>query len=129
MRAISASVGPKHTITRDIAPVMVMTDHAVPLGLIANELVTNAFKYAYPGGVGEVRLSVTRVDPGHLRLQVRDRGAGLPPGFDPAKSKSMGMTVIAGLGRQLGGRPQWQNALPGTRFVLEFPHQEASHNP
>jgi two-component sensor histidine kinase len=125
----SASVGPKHTITRDVAPVMVMTDHAVPLGLITNELVTNAFKYAYPGGVGEVRLSVTRVDPGHLRLEVCDRGAGLPPGFDPAKSKSLGMTVIAGLGRQLGGRPQWQNALPGTRFVLEFPHQEASHNP
>jgi two-component sensor histidine kinase len=122
----SASVGPKHTIIRDVAPVMVATDHAVPLGLITNELVTNAFKYAYPGGVGEVRLAVTRVEPGHLRLEVCDRGAGLPPGFDPAKSKSLGMTVITGLGRQLGGRPQWHNALPGTRFVLEFPHQDGT---
>ena len=120
----SASMGLNHTLTREVAPVMLVTDHVVPLGLITNELVTNAFKYAYPDGVGEVRLSVTRVEPGHLRLEVCDRGAGLPPGFDPAKSKSLGMTVIAGLGRQLGGQPQWHNALPGTRFVLEFPHQE-----
>jgi two-component sensor histidine kinase len=120
----SASVGLNHTLTCEVAPVVVVTDHAVPLGLITNELVTNAFKYAYPGGVGEVRLSVTRVEPGHLRLEVCDRGAGLPLGFDPAKSKSLGMTVIAGLGRQLGGQAQWENALPGTRFVLEFPHQE-----
>jgi two-component sensor histidine kinase len=121
-----ASVGLKHTLTCEVAPVMVATDHAVPLGLITNELVTNAFKYAYPDGVGGVRLSVTRVEPGHLRLEVCDRGAGLPPGFDPAKSKSLGMTVIAGLGRQLGGQPQWQDAQPGTRFVLEFPHQEGA---
>jgi hypothetical protein len=36
------------------------------------------------------------------------------------------MMVIAGLGRQLGGHPQWQDAQPGTRFVLEFPHQEGA---
>ncbi|WP_336491056.1 sensor histidine kinase, partial [Methylobacterium nigriterrae] len=121
-----ASIGLGHTLTCEAVPVMLATDHAVPLGLIANELVTNAFKYAYPGGAGEVRLSVTQVEPGHLRLEVCDRGVGLPPGFDPAKSKSLGMTVIAGLGHQLGGQPQWQDAQPGTRFVLEFPHQEGA---
>lgn len=119
-----ASVGLNHTLVCDVAPVMVATDHAVPLGLIVNELVTNAFKYAYRQGVGEVRLSVTAAEPGRLRLEVCDRGVGLPPGFDPSKSKSLGMTVIAGLGRQLGGRPEWRDAQPGTLFVLEFPHQE-----
>lgn len=122
---LSASIGLSHTLTCEIAPVMVATDHAVPLGLIINELVTNAIKYAYPNGVGEVRLSVTQVEPGHLRLEVCDRGAGLPPGFDPAKSKSLGLTVVAGLSRQLGGQPHWQDAQPGTRFVLEFPHRES----
>jgi two-component sensor histidine kinase len=125
----SASTGLNHTLVCEIEPVTVETDQAVPLGLIANELVTNAFKYAYPGGVGEVRLSVTQAKPGHLRLEVCDRGAGLPPDFDAAKSKSLGLKLIVSLVRQLGGRAEWQNAQPGTRFVLEFPQQEfARHN-
>lgn len=49
-----------------------------------------------------------------------DQGRGLPPEFDASKSKSLGMKLIASLGRQLGGRPEWQNANPDTRFVLDF---------
>ncbi|MHC2086223.1 hypothetical protein [Methylobacterium sp. CM6244] len=36
------------------------------------------------------------------------------------------MTVITGLGRQLGGQPEWQDLQPGTRFVLAFPYREAN---
>jgi two-component sensor histidine kinase len=116
--------GLDRTLTYDVAPVRVVTDHAVPLALITNELVTNAFKYAYPDGAGEVGISVTRAEPGRLRLEVSDKGVGLPRGFDPAKSESLGTRVITLQGRQLGGQSQWQDALPGTRFVLEFPHEE-----
>ncbi|WP_419952997.1 sensor histidine kinase [Methylobacterium sp.] len=123
---LGASVGPNHRLTCEVAPVMVATNHAVPLGLIVNELVTNAFKYAYPDGAGEVRVSVTREEPGRLRLEVCDSGVGLPAGFDPSRSKSLGMTVITGLGRQLGGQPEWQDLQPGTRVVLAFPYREAS---
>ncbi len=55
-----------------------------------------------------------------------DKGHGLPPGFDAENAKSLGMKLIASLGRQLGGEPEWQDAAPGTRFVLEFPLQERS---
>ncbi|MFC0199689.1 hypothetical protein [Paracoccus rhizosphaerae] len=50
----------------------------------------------------------------------------MPPGFDAENAKSLGMKLIASLGRQLGGEPEWQDAAPGTRFVLEFPLQERS---
>ncbi|MEN3227247.1 histidine kinase dimerization/phosphoacceptor domain -containing protein [Methylorubrum rhodesianum] len=124
---LRASTGPSHTIACEVEPITVNTDQAVSLGLIVNELVTNAIKYAYPGGAGEVRLSVTRLQPKCLRLEVCDRGMGLPPDFDTAKSKSLGLKLIVGLVRQLGGRAEWQDAQPGTRFVLEFPHCESAH--
>lgn len=112
---LRSSARPGQTLTCDFASVTVATDQAVPLGLL-----TNAFKYAYPGGVGDVRVAIQPSEPGHLRLTVCDEGAGLPQEFDAAKSKSLGMKLIASLGRQLGGRPEWQDANPGTRFVLDF---------
>ncbi|CAO4150918.1 sensor histidine kinase [Methylorubrum extorquens] len=125
---LRSSAKPGQTLTCDFAPVTVATDQAVPLGLLANELVTNAFKYAYPEGAGDVRISVGPGEAGHLRLTVCDQGAGLPPDFDAARSKSLGMKLIASLGRQLGGQPEWQGAEPGTRFVLDFlPQPGANH--
>ena len=117
---LRSSARPGQTLTCDFAPVTVATNQAVPLGLLANELVTNAFKYAYPEGRGDVRISIRPDEQGRLRLTVRDDGPGFPPDFDAATSKSLGMKLIATLGRQLGGRPEWQSANPGTRFVLDF---------
>jgi two-component sensor histidine kinase len=122
---LGSSAGPGQALSHDFVPVTVATDQAVPLGLLVNELVTNAFKYAYPGGGGEVRVSVSPADGGHLRLEVCDRGVGLPPDFDAVISKSLGMKLIATLGRQLGGKAEWQDAQPGTRYVLDFFPQEA----
>ncbi len=116
--------GPKHAVSYDIAPMMISTDDAVPLGLLANELVTNAIKYAPPTAAGDVRLTVKALDHGGLLLEVRDHGPGRPTEFDVTKSNSLGMRLIARLSRQLGGKPEWQNADPGTRFMLEFTPQE-----
>jgi two-component sensor histidine kinase len=110
---------PRFTVGCSIDPIIVPTDLAVPLGLLVNELVTNAFKYAYPDGLGEVRVELTSDSPERLRLEVSDTGVGLPADFDPARSRSLGMRLVASLARQLGGRLEWQNAQPGTRFVLE----------
>lgn len=119
-----ATAGPGQTLIVDVVPVLVTTDQAVPLALLVNELVTNAFKYAYPAGDGEVRVLIQPVKPGHLRLTVSDDGQGLPPEFDAAQCTSLGMKLIASLAQQLGGQPEWEMAHPGTRFVLNFRVQE-----
>ena len=125
-----AASGPAHAVSYDIAPVMISTEDAVPLGLLANELVTNAIKYAPPKAPGDICLTVTPLDRDRLRLEVRDRGPGLPVEFDTARLPSLGMKLIDRLGRQLGGRPEWQDANPGTRFVLEFaPQEQAASQP
>jgi len=118
--------GPANAVTHEIASVMISTEDAVPLGLLANELVTNAIKYATPKAPGDVCLTVTSCAGSCLRLEVRDHGPGLPAEFDATKAKSLGMKLIARLGRQLGGKPEWHNAEPGTRFVLEFSPQAAA---
>lgn len=117
---LHTSAAPGQILTCDFASATVTTDQAVPLGLLINELVTNAFKYAYPGGAGDVHISIRPTDGTHLRLTVCDQGVGLPPDYDAAQSKSLGMKLIASLGHQLGGRAEWQSADPGTRFVLDF---------
>ncbi|WP_201838430.1 sensor histidine kinase [Microvirga zambiensis] len=115
---------PHFTVGCHIDPVVVPTDLAVPLGLLVNELVTNAFKYAYPGGSGEVRIELTSDSPERLRLEVSDAGVGLPADFNPSQSRSLGMRLVASLTRQLGGQLEWQDARPGTRFVLELSAQD-----
>lgn len=116
--------GPNHILSCEVAPITVPSDKAVSLGLLANELATNAFKHAYPGSCGEVQLSVKPVESSRLlRFEVSDRGVGPPPGFDACTSKSLGMKLIEALARQLGGRIEWQDGNPGMRFVLQFSGQ------
>jgi len=78
--------------------------HAMPLGLIINEALTNAFKYAFPQqkkGVVNLTLSLCE---GRCELIISDDGIGLPDNFDPYKSKSMGLTLIQGMTEQLEGK-------------------------
>jgi two-component sensor histidine kinase len=92
---------------------------AVPLGLIINEAISNAFKYAFPGGrSGTVRLSL-RESGGIHELIVADDGVGLPPHFDRHQSRSLGMTLLHGFGQQLGGKVSITSP-PGTTVCLVF---------
>jgi two-component sensor histidine kinase len=69
-------------------------DRAIHTGLIANELVTNAAKHAFPPDTpGQVVVGLHTVDD-HVELQVRDTGRGLPPGFDVAATKSLGLRIV-----------------------------------
>jgi two-component sensor histidine kinase len=70
-----------------------------PIGLIVNELVTNAAKHAE--GRIEVAYTIAR---GRHEVRVCDEGPGVPAGFDPEASQGLGMKVIKSLARQLGGR-------------------------
>jgi two-component system, sensor histidine kinase PdtaS len=103
-------------------PMLVSADHAIPLGLLINELVTNAVKYAYPGGVGAIDVSAHEID-GCLHVEISDYGVGLPQGFDIDKPRTnLGFKVIAGLVRQLQGHIAISHNEPsGARFLLELP--------
>jgi two-component sensor histidine kinase/PAS domain-containing protein len=81
-------------------------DDLVPFALVVNELATNALRHAYPPGEeGDVLIELRSGLDGGNRLQVRveDRGRGLPAGFDPARSETLGMQLVTTLVRQLGG--------------------------
>jgi PAS domain S-box-containing protein len=118
-----ASSAPRHRTIVEAEPAMVSADLAVPMGLLLNELLTNAYKYAYPEGAeGEVRVDGARIEDNRYRLEVADFGRGLPPGFDIAKARdSLGTRVITSLSAQLEGELGTDSAGPGARFILTFP--------
>ena len=113
-----AAAGPKHQFTWDIVPVMISADRAITLGLLANELIMNVYKYAYPDG-GALSLTIHHHDETRLCLEVIDHGVGLPSGAETSTT-GLGMKVISTLARQLNGTAHWQSAEPGTRFTLAF---------
>jgi two-component sensor histidine kinase/putative methionine-R-sulfoxide reductase with GAF domain len=111
----------RHTLRCSSDPMLIAADHAIPLGLLINELVTNAIKYAYPEGSGEIEVAAREVD-GHLRVEVSDHGIGLPEGFDIDQPRaSLGFKVITGMVRQLQGELTISNNGRGVRFLLDLP--------
>ena len=91
-----------HAIVVEGAGIDLPTAFAIPLGFIVNELITNSAKHAQSNVT--VRLETTPTV-GHS-LSVSDDGPGLQPGFDPAKSKGLGMRIIGSLVKQIGGELQ-----------------------
>jgi two-component system, sensor histidine kinase PdtaS len=111
----------RHTLHCHADPMLLAADHAIPLGLLINELVTNAVKYAYPDGSGEIEVSAREIDE-HLHVEVSDHGAGLPEGFDIDQPRtSLGFKVVTGMVRQLQGHLTIRNDRKGTSFVLDLP--------
>jgi PAS domain S-box-containing protein len=103
--------------------VMISTDRAISLGLLLNEIVTNAFKYAYPeGGGGPIDVNLS-ADGEQLRLEVADQGVGLPEGFDFSKYRqSLGSRLIVNTARQLQAQVEpGANSPSGARFVVTMP--------
>lgn len=98
------------TIEVDVEPAAYKTKDAVPLGLIVNELVTNALKYAFADGrTGVVRVTLKGAAP--RVLLVEDNGVGLPDTPRPG----IGSRLIELLVKQLGGSIAWETGDPGCR--------------
>jgi two-component system, sensor histidine kinase PdtaS len=91
---------------------------AIPLGFIANELITNAVKY----GTGRITVGLESDPQKGYALAVSNDGPGLPEGFDPAASKKLGMRIIQSLVKQIGGelRIGRGDGNQGTRFSVLF---------
>lgn len=119
IRGSTAAVGSE--ISTSIEDVSLGADRAVLLGLVVNELVTNAIKHAVPKGERcEVRVECRRTDRG-LVLAVADTGRGLPRGIDPKTSDSFGMRLVNAFVRQLGGTLEVASSARGARLSVVLP--------
>ncbi|MCK6454705.1 MAG: ATP-binding protein [Alphaproteobacteria bacterium] len=103
-------------------------DQSVPLALIANEVVTNALKHAFPNQrAGRVRIAVA-TEGGKVRLEVIDNGVGAPldqSGAGEQGGRGFGMQIVHALAQQLGGSARYETvAGGGAHFVLEFERQD-----
>lgn len=97
-------------------------DTAIPCGLIANELVTNALQHAFPDVgecSGEVRVALRSQNNGTMQLTVSDNGVSLPAGVTLASEKSLGLRVVQMLTRQLDGAIELQTG-NGTTITITF---------
>lgn len=98
-------------------------DDCITCGIIVNELVSNAMKYAFaPGSKGEIAIGFRCPGP-HCVMSVCDNGHGLPPGFSLEKTGSFGLQLVANLVRQLEGTVEISRE-NGTSFTITFPRRE-----
>ncbi len=105
----------------ELEPVSLNINHAVPVGLIVNELITNSLKHAFPWGrKGNIWVRLKQAAKNRVMVQVKDDGIGLPANVDPKKAESMGMIIITTLVNQLDGKLEIKRE-EGTDIRITFP--------
>jgi two-component sensor histidine kinase len=99
-------------------PIEIDPDRAVAIGIIVNELVMNAVKYAYPDGPGPIHVELgTEGD--DIRVSITDDGVGLNAKADP-RSTGMGQRIVSAMAQKLDARAERDPTHDGTRIVLRF---------
>jgi two-component sensor histidine kinase len=106
------------TVSVDVScdPVYLQIDRAIPIGLVVNELVTNAYKHGFPEGRGG-RVMVHISGNAGLSLTVEDNGKGCPQ----HAPQGVGSQLISQLVKQLGGTLERTQATPGCRVTIHIP--------
>lgn len=100
--------------------VAIAIDEAIPFGLIVNELLSNALKYAFPPGrKGTITIRCSARDDGRISLTIADDGDGLPPGLDFKNTETLGLQLVTLLVRQLRGRIEMESN-GGASFAITF---------
>ena len=112
-------------VSVEVEPVTVSLERAVPLALVLTEVVTNAFKHAFPGAGGHVAVSAARRD-GGLELCVHDDGRGMAEGAEAGVS--LGLTLIRALASQLDATIAFRND-GGTVFRMHVPDVKPKAQP
>ena len=103
--------------------IMLDVNTAIPLGLILTELVSNCFKYAFPGDKkGKIKVDFYSYEDNTtnwFRLRVSDNGVGLPEGFNPEESDSLGLKLVYSLSEQIKAKVNLDTT-DGTTFEISF---------
>ncbi len=111
-----ASGGFGASIRHEIEPVRVSTSASISLGIIITEWVTNAFKYAYAGQTGEVRVLARKLDD-KLLVTVEDDGVGMSTGA-PTRGTGVGSKIVTTIARSLKAEVAYLSRNPGTEARL-----------
>ena len=106
-------------LTLTAEPIEIDPDRAVAIGIIVNELVMNAVKYAYPDGSGPIHVDL-RAERDDLELSIADEGVGASAASDP-RSTGMGQRIVNAMAAKLEASVSRNPNHPGTRIVLRFP--------
>jgi chemotaxis family two-component system sensor kinase Cph1 len=104
-------------MTLDLAPILITTDRAVSLGLILNELIINATKYAYGDDTGPIQVLLEQ-HRSSLRLVVADRGKGHA---GKTEGTGFGSRMLGALIQRLGGSLDMDDNRPGMRAIVTAP--------
>jgi two-component sensor histidine kinase len=110
-------------LTLKAEPIEIDPDRAVAIGIIANELVMNAVKYAYPDGAGPIHVDL-RAEDGDLVLSISDDGVGTNGKIDP-RSTGMGQRIVSAMAAKLEATVERDPNHTGTRIVLRFARAKA----
>lgn len=104
-----------------LAPAAVSIDTAVPVGLMLNELVTNALKYAFPNGrAGHVLVGLETEAQGQIVLRVHDDGVGLKPDFQFEQAGTLGLRLVRMFAKQLRAEVTLRSEPGCTAFDIRF---------
>lgn len=110
------------------ARLIVTAGEATSVGMIVCEAVCNALKYAYaPGAPGDVHIRLRHLSHGGYLVEVADGGAGRSPG--DVQGSGFGSRLIALLAARIGGQVSYDDAAPGTRFLLAVTPPSATARP
>ena len=120
---LTAFSGRRINLVKDLDVMDVSIETALPIGLIINELLTNAFKYAFPGGSeGDIRITLKKEEDQMCSLVVEDNGVGLPASSTLDNEKSLGLYIVGLLVEQLDGNVNIVRD-KGTSFQIRFRNQ------
>ena len=111
----------------ELEKIFISSKSAVSLALLVNEIVTNAFKYAFINNKDGVLKSVLSKDEKNFILEISDNGNGLPPDFDIKKTKSLGFKLFNIFVKQLKGKFEYFND-NGLKFVISWPQPKEVNN-
>jgi PAS domain S-box-containing protein len=104
-----------------LVPMKVGIDTAIPVGLMLNELVTNALKYAFPNGhAGRLVVALSAESAGPMRLRVEDDGVGMKPDFQFDQATTLGLRLVRMFAKQLRAEVTWRSGPGHTAFEIRF---------
>lgn len=110
----------KIKIREDYNKIVLPLDMAIPMGLIINELVSNVFKYAFPGDTKGCLSVYMQLENDQLRLVIKDDGVGIPEGTDTENTATLGLVMVRNLVQQLKGEFEIMSA-GGVECIISIP--------